>query len=144
MIIKLNTSVNCTPRIVNKRNFKKADWVSYRNYILEKQYRCTMPANPQEAYSLFLDIINGAADARIPYINFNQNPSSQFKPRPYWSPMLSKARRLALTNFRKNPTPDNLRKLQEKTREAQRLTRNARMVRGFRKFCSSRDEVRSK
>lgn len=145
LIVKLSTSFTSTSQCKKKRNFKKADWSTYSESIKDALAGSTLPANPQEAYDDFLKIINSAADVSIPLLKFSQNPSNKFLPKPYWSQDLSKAvaeRRLALTNFRKNPTPINLENLQNKTRLAQKLVRNAKS-KGFREFCSSIDEVTS-
>lgn len=53
MIIKLKTSDSYIPRIVKKRNFTKADWTAYRNFIQDALAEYTLPVNPQEAYNFF-------------------------------------------------------------------------------------------
>ncbi|CAG5032287.1 unnamed protein product [Parnassius apollo] len=71
--------------------------------------------------------------------------SANFIPKPYWNPDLSHAvaeRRLALKTFRQNSTPANLNRLQEKTRKAQKLIRNAKS-KGWWEFCTSLNEISS-
>ena len=145
MMIKITTSNNCSPQLIKKRNFKNANWLGYRQFIEEALKDFKVYSDPEEAYDFFLDVLNKAADLNIPYFKLNQNPSSKFSPKSYWSSLLSKIipkRRLALVCFRKNPTPDNFNALQEKIREAQIVTRRARN-KAFRTYCSSFDECMS-
>lgn len=90
-------------------------------------------------------MINLAADIHIPYIKINSDPEKNFTPKPYWNSSLSKLvaeRRLALSTFRRNPTPFNFDKLQEKIRECQRSLRIARS-KSFQDFCTSLDGTTS-
>lgn len=145
LIIKITTySENNTDGIQLRRNYKRADWESYTNllHILFDDY-LYCPHDPQKSYDNFVSCINEAADRFIPYKTINYNPSSKFVPRPYWQPFLSKSiaeRRLALSTFRRNPTPDNLKKLQEKISDHQKLSRQTR-DKGFHDFCSSLDRT---
>lgn len=145
LMIKFTTSVDYTPIINKKRNFKKADWGRYRQIMEEECSRWNLPDDPQEAYDSYIEIINKAAEDSIPYVRVCVNPCAKFVPKPYWTPMLSKVvaeRRLALSMFRRNPTPDNLEKLKKKTCESQKLIRNARN-KGWWELCSSLNEVSS-
>ncbi|CAG4974643.1 unnamed protein product [Parnassius apollo] len=102
-------------------------------------------SNPQEAYDDFITLLFKAAEASIPFIKICLNRKANFIPKPYWTPDLSHAvaeRRLALKTFRQNPTPANLNRLQEKTRKAQKLIRNAKS-KGWWEFCTSLNEISS-
>ena len=143
LIIKISTVYDAHLSSVKKRNFKEANWDKYKKYLEKRFSELTLPNDFQEAYRLFLQCINQAADNHIPYIKINQNPNNNFKPKPYWNSTLSKAvaeRRLALAKFRRNPTPNNLSIWQNKIRETQKLIRNAKND-TWRKFCSSVDET---
>lgn len=73
--------------------------------------------------------MNIAADIHIPFLKICTNPSSNFLPRPYWNQILSKCvaeRRLALSQFRRNSTPNNLTYLRTKIRISQNLVRKFR------------------
>lgn len=143
LIIKVVTHLDRNlDNIILRRNFKKADWSSYRN-LLENMFNnfsfCVK--DPQKSYDTFINYVNIAADRFIPYYKINRNPSNQFTPKPYWNTSLSKCvaeRRLALSKFRRNPTPNNLIQLQDKIRISQKLIRQAR-DKSWQEFCSSLD-----
>ncbi|KAG6438736.1 hypothetical protein O3G_MSEX000179 [Manduca sexta] len=142
LLIKISTiAVSHFPPVV-KRNFRKADWGSYSKYLEAKLRDLCLPDNPQEAYDLFLYIVNEAANKFIPLLKFNQNLTSKFSPKPYWTAILSRAvasRRLALASFRRNPTPHNLGILKNKINLAQRLIRQAKKE-DWQNFCTSVNE----
>lgn len=128
--------------VTKKRNFKRADFTLYKE-IAEKLFEhYSISADLQKSYDVFVDYINIAAEISIPYINVSQNPATEFTPKPYWNPTLSKAvaeRRLALSRFRRNPTPYNLDTLKSKINIAQNLIRKAK-INNFQNFCSSLDQ----
>ncbi|KAJ8721719.1 hypothetical protein PYW07_002494 [Mythimna separata] len=96
-------------------------------------------------YDLFVIEINNAADKHIPFIKFCNKPVENFIPKQYWNPQLSKIvaqRRLALTAFRRNPTPENLTSLEKLTKESQDLIRKEKFL-NWQKFCNSIDEATS-
>ncbi|KAF9412323.1 hypothetical protein HW555_009161 [Spodoptera exigua] len=73
------------------------------------------------------------------------NPATNFVPKAYWSTELSHAvaqRRLALSKFRRNPTPQNLEVLKNKIHSAQSLIRQAK-GRDWQNFCTSVDHTTS-
>ncbi|KAG6461494.1 hypothetical protein O3G_MSEX012673 [Manduca sexta] len=145
LIIKITTSTNHAPIFTQRRNLKYANWEKYRQIIVEKIENHLMPIDLQEGYNVLIKIINEAADIAIPVVKLCHNPNSNFVPKPYWTPSLSKAvaeRRLALANLRRNPTSENLTKLQEKVRISQRLIRNAKS-RNWWQFCSFLNETTS-
>lgn len=145
LIIIMSYSNIYSPIYLKKRNFKRADWDKYRQILTEKFTDLAVPNNPQDAYNTFIETINNAADISIPFTKLCLNPNAKFIPKPYWTPSLSKSvaeRRLALTNFRRNPTPDNLLLLKQKTRESQRLIRNAKN-KSWMQFCDSLNESTS-
>ncbi|CAH0725036.1 unnamed protein product, partial [Brenthis ino] len=96
-------------------------------------------------YDFFLSQIILAANRRIPLLRLNTGPTNKFKPREFWCSSLSKLvaeRRLALGNFRRNPTPDNLEILESKVtavREQLWLAKGC----SWRNFCGSIDECTS-
>lgn len=93
-------------------------------------------------YSFFKTEINKAADKYIPKSKICSDPLKSFTPRPYWDVSLSKAvaeRRLALSRFRRNPTPDNLIIVENKVKDSQTLIKKAKR-RNWQKFCSEIDE----
>lgn len=145
LLIKISSECNADIRPLKKRNYKKADWSSYKSTLNSTFTDLDLPVDCQAAYDLFIREINKAADAHIPYIKINQNPSSRFKPKPYWNVALSKAvaeRRLALSIFRSNPIPNNLTTLNDKIRIAQQLIRQSRSE-SYHKFCTSIDSATS-
>ncbi|KAI8427042.1 hypothetical protein MSG28_014683 [Choristoneura fumiferana] len=85
--------------------------------------------------------VRNAADETIPWIKISQDPTNKFSPKPYWSAEISESvaqRRLALKNFRKNPTPDNLSTLQTRISRSQQLIRRE-SAKAWRQFCSDID-----
>lgn len=145
LIIKISSSNMFSPNFLNKRNFKSADWDAYKSYLEEYFTQFNLSGGPQYLYDNFLNHINNAADSYIPKIKINLNPSSKFLSKPYWSPTLSQSvakRRLALSKFRKNPTPLNLTALKNCIRESQKLIRKA-VSDSWKQFCNSVDECTS-
>lgn len=145
LVIKFTTELSGPTMFRKKRNFKEADWQSYSSHIDNRITSTNIPLDPQEAYDQFIDTLNRAAEESIPYIKICDNPQrlQRFKPKPYWNQELSKSvaeRRLALTIFRKNPTPDNLQVLNEKTASAQKYIRNAK-IKSWQSFCDSIEGV---
>ncbi|CAH0727032.1 unnamed protein product, partial [Brenthis ino] len=90
-------------------------------------------------------ILKRLTNRRIPLLRLNTGPTNKFKPREFWCSSLSKLvaeRRLALGNFRRNPTPDNLEILESKVtavREQLWLAKGC----SWRNFCGSIDECTS-
>lgn len=147
LVLKIKTEINTINTCKTKRNYKRAEWVKYREIIKEKVHVLDIQTDNQKAYDNFIEVLNTAADQSIPKIKICDNPIRQqmFKPKPYWGQDLSRAvaeRRLALAEFRKNPTPQNLDKIQRKTSEAQKLIRNSKLS-SFRNFCDSLDNTMS-
>lgn len=145
LVIKISTNSVTRKKPDIRRNFKMAKWLQFRLCLEEAFCNFNITENLQHSYDQFLDILNKAAELHIPVIKINQNPSNNFKPKTYWSPALSKVvaeRRLALVQFRKNPTPYNLSVLQSKISIAQKDIRNAKRE-SWQKFCSSIDCVTS-
>lgn len=145
LVIKYSTSFVSHLKNIKKRNYRQADWKMYKEHLENAFSESFLPEDPQAAYDFFIDQINRAATKCIPCIKICSNPSSKFKPKPYWNPNLSKAvaeRRLALAKFRRNPIPQNFDILQGKVQEAQRLIRQASCC-GWREFCNSVDSVTS-
>lgn len=144
LMIKMSISYENTPNFIKKRNFKLADWENYKRDTSFTGYNFDND-NVQEQYDFFENEIIKAADKNIPFIKLCNNPQRQFKPKEYWSPQLSQIvaqRRLALKQFRRNPTPNNLHILQNKTKEAQQMIRNAKSQ-SWQRFCSRKDETSS-
>lgn len=80
--------------------------------------------NIQIMYNYFLDLLCQAINKSVPLIKICTVPVANFTPREYWNPTLSKSvakRRLALSAFRRNPTPSNLIELEKNTDEANKL-----------------------
>ncbi|CAH0717509.1 unnamed protein product, partial [Brenthis ino] len=145
MLIKVSTEIECPRRYTKRRNYKKANWPSYMNKIESDLVNFTLPSDPQTAYNKFIGLVNMAADKYIPIVKVCENPLHQqkFKPKSYWEPNLSHTvaqRRLALAMFRRNPTPQNLDKLQNKISIAQRDIRRS-SCKSFQEFCSKVDNV---
>ncbi|KAG6453577.1 hypothetical protein O3G_MSEX008208 [Manduca sexta] len=140
LVIKIKMSYyNHSPQNLKKRNFKKANWELYTQQLNEKFKDFILTEDLQNNYDTFITNINEIAEIQIPYLKISQDPIQKFVPKPYWSVNLSKAvaeRRLALTVFRKNPTPENLDTLKNKSQSAQKLIRQARS-KGWRNMCSS-------
>lgn len=146
LIIRVSFRYQESLNFIEKRNYKKADWVMYTNSLTDI-FADSPPFadNVQEMYDWFLTQINSVADTCIPIIKICTNPQRKFTPKHYWNQNLSKIvaeRRLALKSFRKNPTPDNLITLERKVAEAQRLIRKAK-AESWQSFCSSIDEATS-
>lgn len=142
-VIKIETYFEASTVYMSRRNYKKADWVGYQKLLNDLFDELILPNNLQNGYNLFIDYLDMAADLFIPYSKININPERNFTPKPYWCPNLSKAvaeRRLALSKFRRNPSPDNLKILQSKISEAQRNIRGSRN-KSFQGFCSTLDQT---
>lgn len=145
LVVKISSSIACRPNLLNKRNFKLADWSAYTSQLEEDFSNFVLSGEPQSIYDNFLHHINRSADAHIPKLKINLNPSSKFTPKPYWSPVLSESvarRRLALSQFRKNPTPSNMHILKDCIAKSQKLLRKA-VSGNWHKFCDSVDETSS-
>lgn len=147
LIIQMKFSYCDSIKLSIKRNFKLANWKSYRSDLDDKfsNHNSDLLDNVQLKYNYFVDNINVSADKNIPLSKICNNPDSKFKPKNYWNADLSKIvaeRRLALKNFRKNPTPYNLTLLEAKISEAQRNIRKAKS-RSWHEFCNKVDETTS-
>ena len=145
LVIKLSSNYLQTTQPIVKRNFRKADWLGYSEFLKSTLQCFQVTSDIQESYDKFIHALYAAADAHIPIIKYSQNPSSNFKPKPYWNPSLSQAvaqRRLALTRFRRNPTPNNLNFLKNKISIAQREIRKAK-IQGYQEAWSSIDQSTS-
>lgn len=141
IILKIGAKLDIDVFIQKKRNFKKADWSKYTSHLNESFSKTNFPDDVQSAYNIFIEIVNNAADLFIPFVNYCQFPDNNFNPKPYWNPELSRSvalRRLALANFRRNPTPQNRDILLDKVRESQRLIRIAER-KAWHSFCDSID-----
>lgn len=141
LIIKITSCFNSSTDITKKRNFKLADWSAYKEILESTFTNFVMTNDLQLSYNRFVDYLNIAADSHIPYIKINPNPQSKFAPKPYWNVSISKIvaeRRLALSKFRRNPTPNNLTCLQKKVSEAQLIIRKAK-DKAWHDYCSSID-----
>ncbi|KAI5638593.1 endonuclease-reverse transcriptase domain-containing protein [Phthorimaea operculella] len=103
-ILKIRAELTLDVCVEKKRNFKKADWYKYSTYLKDSFSEIDFTINDiQKSYNIFVKNINDAADLFIPFIKYCQFPDNNFKPRPYWTPDLSRSvalRRLALANFR--------------------------------------------
>ncbi|CAH2098697.1 unnamed protein product [Euphydryas editha] len=143
LIIIISTASPYSPNFIRKRNYKSADWKSYTTYLEKSFSNFNTHGEPQLLYDSFIDNINKAADKFIPFKKNNLNPVSKFTPKPYWSPNLSHSvakRRLALSIFRKNPTPTNLAKLNECVQTTRKLIKKASRD-GWHSFCGSLDHA---
>ncbi|KAF9800271.1 hypothetical protein SFRURICE_010291, partial [Spodoptera frugiperda] len=99
----------------------------------------------QSLYNTFIRVVNKATDEHIPMLKTCTDPNKCFQPKPYWNPSLANLvaqRRLALSQFRKNPTPHNLNILEGKTLEAKEAIRQAKST-DWQNYCSSIDEQTS-
>ena len=146
LMIKIKLNYQDIVHYVRRRNFRKANWISYRKdiekflNILNNSYY-----NVQDMYDNFISIINKSAEDNIPFIKICSDPQRNFIPKPYWYTDLSKLvaeRRLALSRFRRNPTPNNLAVLEDRTIKAQSEIKGAKL-RNWHEFCSSIDETTS-
>ncbi|XP_063531430.1 uncharacterized protein LOC134742309 [Cydia strobilella] len=117
IVIKVTFGFNRSGSYNKKRNLKEAKWKDYSE-DLEVAFD-----NPGEfdtvqlCYDYFLHNINAAAEKAIPWIKYCTEPNRKFIPKPYWDSSISKVvaeRRLALAQLRRNPTPDNYNRLQNK------------------------------
>lgn len=145
LIIKISSTINIPLEFIKKRNFKKSDWLAYRNNLDKIFQNFSIPENVQIFYNLFEQGLQSAAELCIPYVKIPQHINNRFCPKPYWDAELSKTvaeRRLALAKFRRCPSAENLEHLQDKIRNAQKVIRSAR-CKAFQKFCSSIDETTS-
>lgn len=128
-----------------KRNFKMADWDNYTKKSNDIFFDSELTNDIQGMYDTFMNKVNSVAEDTIPWIIFNENPSPKFSPKSYWNPTLSKAvaeRRLALKNFRRNPTPANHDHLMLKISQARNLIYKARS-KAWNDFCTSIDQETS-
>ena len=145
LVIKITLNFSQGLDFVTRRNFKRANWPEYKQNLTNSFFHfdstsCTA-TNIQEYYDYFLDQINISASKNIPITKIYTNPVSKFKPKEYWCPLLSEAvakRRLALNIFRRNPTPQNLEKLEKKVAEARVKIKNAKR-KSWQDFCSGID-----
>lgn len=145
MLIKITSYINSNTDITLKRNLKKADWTAYKDKLETSFTDFLITDDLQSSYNNFVNCINTAADSHIPFIKINSNPDSKFVPKPYWNASISKMvaeRRLALSKFRRNPTPNNLTLLQKKIGEAQKLIRKEK-DKAWHEYCSSIDSSTS-
>lgn len=146
LVMKISMNYQEQIQYNKRRNFKKAKWEAYRDELTESFSGVVYVSNNiQASYEYFLDQVNMAANKHIPMIKICTSPLKNFKPKEYWDPSLSRAvaeRRLALAKFRRNPTPDNLTRLEEKGTHAHNLIIKAKDS-GWKKFCSSIDETSS-
>lgn len=141
LMIFISTEIESSNFKMQKRNFKKADWIKYREILTELINNKKLSGDPQQAYNIVLQWIDSAAKESIPVIKLNTDPTSTFRPKPYWCADLSRAvalRRQALAQLRRNPTPVNLSIFKRKTAEAQCLIRKAWAV-SFKQFCHNSD-----
>lgn len=144
MLIKVSVVYGDFSHDVKRRNYKKADWSAYRNSIESSLVASNNISNDsvQFDYDTFISIINESANANIPWIKVNTDPTSKFTPKPYWNPALSKLvaqRRLALSSFRRNPTPANLTLLENNSLLVRTELSKARSA-DWRSMCESIDE----
>ncbi|GBP18007.1 hypothetical protein EVAR_16952_1 [Eumeta japonica] len=149
LMIKLNTNIPKIDKNFRKRNFKKIDWTAFNGSLIASfdvnrigDLNLLDASHVQEMYNYLLAQFKTAAEVSILLIRICKDPESKFKPQSYWNQSMSKAvaqRRLALSTFRRNPTPDNLTVLESKTREAYKLIRKANSSH-WHNFCSSIDE----
>lgn len=150
LILKISMNYEEQVKIIHKRNFKKANWTDYTSCLVEQflnpdNFRIISSSNIQEAYDYLEAQINISANKNIPIVKICTNPDSKFKPKEYWNSKLSKVvaeRRLALTIFRRNPTPANLDKFEEKVEDAYIKISQAKS-RNWNSFCSSINETTS-
>lgn len=139
LLIRITLNYIDQIKMFKRRNFKKADWSKYRSDLVEHFANNNMVTNIQESYDYFECFINQAANKNIPFIKICKSPIRKFKPKDFWNSNLSKAvaeRRLTLSTFRRNPTPENLKKLEDKTKDTGLLISKARSD-SFKAFCSN-------
>lgn len=138
-VIKLSTHFERNKNLQIKRNFKRADWKMYHDYLEKKLTNFIFSNNLQVSYDQFIGYMFESADLFIPKFKISYDPESKFKPKPYWNSEISQAvakRRLALKNFRRNPTPDNFDTLQLKIKESQTLINKAEKL-TWQNFCTT-------
>ncbi|XP_075990144.1 uncharacterized protein LOC142985784 [Anticarsia gemmatalis] len=131
LIIKMKFNFKDVLRVHKKRNFNSANWTDYSKHLegYYSAYNCE-GSNIQMEYNNFINQINSSADLHIPMTKEFNNPCRNFRPQPYWNQSLSKMiaqRRLALSQFRKNPTPSNLHLLQKISCETKLAIQRARL-----------------
>lgn len=142
LIIKIRMNYVDFLNFVSKRNIKLANWEKYSDYLIKSFSNKNFKNNVQHMYDFLIQEINLAADQCIPFYKICTNPSSSFKPKAYWVPELSllvAQRRLALKDFRRNPIPSNLSRLESKIEECAKKTKEAR-TKSWCTFCDSIDE----
>ncbi|KAF9422545.1 hypothetical protein HW555_001749 [Spodoptera exigua] len=144
LILKISMNFQEHVEYKKQRNFKKANWEAYRQELIDSFSGVVdVSSDIQVLYDYFVDQVEMAANKHIPMIKICNSPLKNFKPKEYWDPSLSRAvaeRRLALAKFRRNPTPDNLTRLEEKGANADKLIRKAKDS-SWKLFCSSIDET---
>lgn len=146
-IIKICTNYQDINHYIKRRNYKKADWSLYSELIDHaiKRSSCNNHLDIQNRYNEFVGIINRSADNSIPNFKICTDPQRKFIPKPYWNAALSKIvaqRRLALSTFRRNPTPDNLTILENKNKIVKTELSLAKS-KYWREFCNSANESTS-
>uniref|UniRef100_A0A2A4JJP9 Endonuclease/exonuclease/phosphatase domain-containing protein n=1 Tax=Heliothis virescens TaxID=7102 RepID=A0A2A4JJP9_HELVI len=148
LLIKISFSCISSVRMTSKRNFKVANWEKYTTSLNEYFAQISSSISNesvQSLYDTFIRVVNKATDEHIPILKTVTDPNKCFQPKPYWNPSLAKLvaqRRLALSQFRKNPTPYNLNILEGKTLEAKEAIRQAKTT-DWQNYCSSIDEQTS-
>lgn len=146
LIIKITINSTELSGVKEKLNFKKANWIRYKEDLIDSFFAfdslsCSS-TDIQNYYNYFLDVVNKSVYKNIPLLKVFTGPTNKFTPKHYWSPSLSKTiaeRRLALSFFRKNPTPDNLTKLEDQIQKARKHTRQAKSS-SWQNFCGSINE----
>lgn len=145
IFIKIKIKYQDQLHVSKTRNYKLADWNTYKNIISEHLLHPQERKDVQGLYDYFIQQINRAADNSIPLKKICYSPSNNFRPKGYWCQSISKLvgeRRLALTKFRKNPTPINLNNLEAKILEARRAIQKAKS-KDWQTFCNSIDHTLS-
>lgn len=147
LIIKFKTDIMSSNSFIKMRNYRQANWEKYTNSLHTSFSEFNFVEVPQLVYNQFIDIINKAAEDHIPYTKICQDPKrlQKFTVKRYWDKEISRMiaeRRLALANFRGNPTPHNLTVLQDKISVAQRTIRRAKS-KGWKDFCSKIENATS-
>lgn len=121
LMVNISLDTHVMRKYIQKRNWKKIDWSLYINFLTDSIGNLNIQHfndNVQIMYNYFLDLLCQAINKSVPLIKICTDLVANFTPREYWNPTLSKSvakRRLALSAFRRNPTPSNLIEL-EKTR----------------------------
>lgn len=120
LVIRMSFSFIDTLNFVSKRNFASANWSEYSKFLTQHLSDYNGNLSIPENYDYFVNQINKSASLNIPLVKICTDPTTKFCPKSYWEPSLSHnvaQRRLALKEFRKNPTPYNLTKLEKKSEE---------------------------